>query len=418
MKKIYIPRNKEAQNILVAGAPGTRKSSLLRSLAAQAMERRWPVIFTDLKREYVAEFYRPGIDFLFNIGDDRCFNWRLDLEFTNEVGARSLAAFLIPHEEGSSPFFQKNARNILTFLFSVRKLRTKEIITAISYPEKLEKLLAGSKYEHLMSAGGDIRNGIVGNLSYALDTLSLLPSDKGRVEFSAREWAGKRMARNGNIFLASSPNDFEAQKGLQALLLDLLFLNMQTFKGPGMFILDEVGVFPKIPGLEPALNIQRSSDNPIVLAFQNFSQLSDTYGRDKKRSMLSSPYTKLILRMDGEDAEEAAKLIAMPAEVERTRETKSAQWWKKDAHHNYSQDRAMVSPVTAGEVQCLPDGAGFLAQTGKITTVQLPYRGARGNEPELIERVWEPYEEPEAVAAEPAAYKRTYKKRAQITLPQ
>jgi hypothetical protein len=121
MKKIYIPRNKEAQNILVAGAPGTRKSSLLRSLAAQAMERRWPVIFTDLKREYVAEFYRPDIDFLFNIGDDRCFNWRLDLEFADELGARSLAAFLIPHEEGSSAFFQKNARNILTFLFCIRE---------------------------------------------------------------------------------------------------------------------------------------------------------------------------------------------------------------------------------------------------------------------------------------------------------
>ena len=58
------------------------------------MDRGWPVIFTDLKREYVAEFYRPGIDFLFNVGDARCVNWRLDREFTNALGARSLTQAL------------------------------------------------------------------------------------------------------------------------------------------------------------------------------------------------------------------------------------------------------------------------------------------------------------------------------------
>lgn len=267
-------------------------------------------------------------------------------------------------------------------------------------------------------------NGTIGNLSYALDSLALLPLDEGRVEFSVREWCAKRHARNGNIFLSSSPNDFEAQKDFQSLLLDLLFLNMQTYKGPGLFILDEVGVFPKIPRLEAALNIQRSSGNPIILAFQNFSQLADTYGREKKRSMLSSPYTKLILRMDGEDAEEAGKLVAMPAEVERRRETWAAQWWKKDRHHNISEERAMVSPVTAGEIQCLPDGAGFLVQAGKITTVQLPYRAAQENEPGLIERVWEPYKpmEPEEetvpAASDKQPYKRTYRAaKPKVSLP-
>ncbi|MFL6463884.1 MAG: type IV secretion system DNA-binding domain-containing protein, partial [Bryobacteraceae bacterium] len=128
--KLYLDKRTEAQNMLVCGAPGTRKSSLLRSLAEQAMARGWPVIFTDLKREYVAEFYRPEVDYLFNAADDRCFHWQLEQEFTDPVGAKSLVSLLIPHEEHSSPFFLKGSRRILAHLFSHWRLNTSQVKAA------------------------------------------------------------------------------------------------------------------------------------------------------------------------------------------------------------------------------------------------------------------------------------------------
>lgn len=427
--KLYLDKRTEAQNMLVCGAPGTRKSSLLRSLAEQAMERGWPVIFTDLKREYVAEFYRPEVDYLFNVSDDRCFHWRLEQEFTDPVGAKSLVSLLIPHEEHSSPFFLKGSRRILAHLFSNWKLSTAQVKAAIGSVKTLDPYLDGSEHHGLITAGGEITGGIMGNLNNALEALDLLPCEEGRVPFSAYEWCKQGKKRQGNIFLASSGNDIEAQKGLQALLLDLLFLNMQSFQGPGMFILDEVGVFPQIPRLEPALNIQRSSGNPIVLAFQNFSQLAQTYGRDRKDSILSSPYTVLGLRMKAKNATDLSELIAAAAEVERTKESKSAKWWDQKGHHSYSSERTMVAPVTAGQIGELADGAGFLAQAGKITPVQLPYRAAKENQPKLIPRIWpvwvppvkpepKPKEEKAASAPKEEKPKRKYKsKYPEVELP-
>jgi hypothetical protein len=409
--KLYLDKRTEAQNVLVCGAPGTRKSSLLRSLAEQAMGRGWPVIFTDLKREYVAEFYRPEVDYLFNVADDRCFRWKMGDEFTDPVGAKSLVSLLIPHEEHSSPFFLKGARRILAHLFSHWRLNIAKVKAAIRSVKALDPYLSGSEHHDLITAGGEITGGIMGNLNNALEALDLLPCEEGRVPFSAYEWCKQGKKRKGNIFLSSSANDIEAQKGLQALLLDLLFLNTQSFPGPGMFILDEVGVFPQIPRLEPALNIQRSSGNPIVLAFQNLSQLAQVYGRDRKDSILSSPYTVLGLRMRGKNAVELSELIAQAAEVERVKESKSAKWWDSKAHHSYSSERAMVSPVTAGQITDLEDGAGYLAQAGKITPVQLPYRAAKKNQPDFIPRVWPQWTAPEkpAPASQEAKPKREYK---------
>jgi hypothetical protein len=405
--------------MLVCGAPGTRKSSLLRSLAEQAMDRGWPVIFTDLKREYVAEFYRPDVDYIFNAADDRCCAWQLEQEFTDPVGAKSLVSLLVPHEEHSSPFFLKGSRRILAHLFSNWKLSTSRVKAAIRSVKALDPYLAGSEHHDLITAGGEITGGIMGNLNNALDALELLPLEEGRVPFSAYAWAKQGASRKGNIFLSSSANDIEAQKGLQALLLDLLFLNMQSFPGPGMFILDEVGVFPQIPRLEPALNIQRSSGNPIILAFQNLSQLAETYGRDKKDSILSSPYTVLGLRMRGKNSVELSELIAQSAEVERIKETKSAKWWDSRGNHSYSSERAMVSPVTAGQITELEDGAGFLAQAGRITPVQLPYRAPKENEPKFIPRLWPPWVAPEKPAPQEKKSKREYKspRYADVELP-
>lgn len=385
--KLWIPEDRIAHNMLVAGASGTRKTSALMGLADQAIDRNWPVVFCDLKGSYLAEYYRPGIDVLINFADKRCVRWRLDREARNILEARAIAHGAVPEMPNDVPFFKQHTRNIFSFLVGEMRLRSSEIATLTAYPEELDKALKGTKYAALLSSdSGDIRGGILGNLGLIGDALSVLPDDDGRQEFCVREWGAMGPERKGNIFLCSSPTNFPAQRHLQSLLIDMLLLAVQTFHGPAMFILDEIGVFGKIPQLEPALSFQRSSGTPIVLAFQSFSQLRDNYGPEKAKSIVSNPYTKLILRMSApEEAEYASKLLGLPSELERVRESRSAHWWTRH-NHNYSTERPMISAVTGGEIQDLDDGRGYLGQNGCVTPVHLRYRAAQELQPRFVER--------------------------------
>jgi hypothetical protein len=148
--KLYLDQRAEAQNILVCGATGTRKSSILRSFADQAIARGWPVIFTDLKREYVAEYYRPGVDYLINFADARCAKWVLHREFTSQLEARTVAHAIIKEREHSIPYFIDGVRNILSFLLGDLHLSVPKILDIIKDPGVLEKVLQGSGLEVLM----------------------------------------------------------------------------------------------------------------------------------------------------------------------------------------------------------------------------------------------------------------------------
>ena len=270
----------------------------------------------------MSEFYRPGIDYLINFADARCVRWSIQREASNRLEGQTIAHAVIAEGPNTIPFFVKNSRNILAHLFGEQRLPAEQICRLIAHPDDLVSALRGTQYEQLLTESGEIRNGILGNLNYALDPLSLLPHDEGHQEFSVRDWCWQGKDRKGHIFLASTPNDFEAQKPLQSLILDLLFLGMQSCHGPGIFILDEIGVFDKIPRLPPAFSIQRSSGNPVVVAFQGFGQLRQNYGVEQAEEITSGPFTRLILRLSSpKEAKYGSELLGMPAEVERLRES-------------------------------------------------------------------------------------------------
>jgi hypothetical protein len=404
--KLYLDQWAEAQNILVCGTTGTMKSSCLRGFADQARARGWPIIFLDKKRDYLAEYYRPGKDHILNIGDKRCSIWALNREADSKFEARPIANSMIPYREGSIPFFTDNARSILAFLIGCLKLPAWDIVKLIRNPSNLEDALYGSGYEGLLSKDSvDIRNGLLGNLGIAIEPLSLLPrpDDENPVpEFCIKEWAMMGKKRQGDIFLSSTPDTFKSQKDLQTLILDLLILRMQTYPGPGLLLLDEIGIYGKVPELENALAFQRSTGNVFVLAFQAFSQMADNYNIHQQKSIISNPAYKVVLGMSHPDeCTEAAKLLALEAELERVKESVDANQLKdySKKHHSYSSERPMVYPVMPGQVKEMVgpqnNGKGWLAIGGHITPVQLSYRPAKQNQPDLVPRVWPAWVPPE-----------------------
>jgi hypothetical protein len=318
-------------------------------------------------------------------------NWQLHREFRDPLTALNLARRLIPARPNTIPYFIDNSRNILQHSLGDLGLTIPKLLHAINYPSKtstgLYARLEHGPHGELVARDSETRQGILGNLKYALDPLALLPTDGP--DFSAYDWASQGANRTGHIFLASSRNNWVAQQDLQSLMLDLLFTNIQTYPGPGCMFLDEMGIF-KSEELEPALSIQRDSGVPIFLAFQNFSQLEENYGQARKWSILSNPETLVILRIRGKDAETASDLISHGSEVERPRESRSIDSQSRESH-TYSTDRPTVKPVPTCAIEDRKPGAGYLVRPGQITPIQLKHRPALCNQPGFVPREWPAY---------------------------
>jgi hypothetical protein len=404
--KLYIPKDREAHNILIAGATGSRKSSILNGFADQAIARGWPCIFTDLKRSYLAEYYDPDNDFIINFADDRCVRWMLNREFTSRLEAQTVSHALIKHETNSIPYFVNGSRDILAFLLGIKQMPIKELLEVVGDTDSLLDALWGSGLERLLKGSEETASGFTNNIGNALSPIRLLPQEEGRVEFCIREWCMAGKKRKGNIFFASSANDFPAQQKLQALMIDLLLAGMQQYPGPGCCIFDEIGVYGEIPSYEKALSIQRSSGNPIISAFQSFSQLRQNYGPDRAKTIASNPYTKIMMAMDCPDeARYTADLLGLPSELERVKESVDANMFKDSGkkHHSYSTDRPMVNAVLGGEMQNLADGHGYMKMRGVgITHFYVNWRPAKKNQPDFIPRVWPQWIMPEKPAKKPA----------------
>jgi Type IV secretion-system coupling protein DNA-binding domain len=388
--RLYIPRDREAHNTLVAGANGTRKSRILRDFADQAIARGWPCVFTDpFKRAYVAEYYRPGIDFLVNCGDARCVEWELHREFSSPVEAEALARAIVVSRENSVPYYVDGARDILAFLLGQRKLRLPELLKACADASALTAALQGSGLERLLSGSKEQCYGFLNNVGNALGPFKLLPHGEGYRKFCIKDWCEARKERKGHIFFASSSGDFDAQQRLQALMIDMLLAGMQRCPGPGCCIFDEIGVFGEIPKYADAMSINRSAGNPIISAFQSFGQLRQHYGRERTDIICTGPYTVIILALASPaDANYASDLLGLPSELERIRESRDANMMRQHPSHSYSTERTMVSAVTGGEIQSLEDGHGYVGQRGKVTKFYVEYRPAKKNQPDLIPREW------------------------------
>ena len=400
--------------MLVVGATGTRKSSILLGFADQAIRRGWPCIFTDLKggKSYASEYYQPNVDYLINFADARCVRWMLNEEFTSKLEAKTIAHAMVKEYENSIRFFLDGAREMLAFMLGCLHLPVREILALAKDKAKLQDALYGSGQEGLLEGEGEGPYGFMGNLSNAVAPLSLLPQEEGK-PFCIREWCKAGRERKGNIFFVSSPSDFPAQQGLQALMIDMLLAGMQQYPGPGCCIFDEIGVYGEIPTYEKALTINRSSGNPIISAFQNFSQLRLHYGNERTKTIVSNPATKITLAMDEpEEAKYTGDLLGLPSQLMRIKESRDANQlkdWSKQ-HHSYSSELPMESAVLGGEMQMLEDGHGYVKMRGLgITKIEVAWRPSKQVQPGFVPRVWPAWVAPEKPKKEKEPTRKPYK---------
>lgn len=401
--RLYIPRDREAHGIQIIGVKGTRKSSTVRRMVYQAYDRGYPCVFLDLKRDYLEEFYQEGKDWLVDFGDTRGVRWMTSREAVDEPHAMPIADAAYPDQNNRTFFFQDHARAIFAYLVGVHHPSTSELAQWFTRPTMMDSLLKGTEHEQTMSNNAaEQRAGIIGTLNHIGRTLRWMPDNDGDREFSVTEWC---KTRKGSIFLSSSPYSFPALRPLHSMILDMILLGVQTYPGPVLIVADEIGVFQRCPQLDKGAAMIRSAGAVVVLAYQSYSQLEETYGEKMADSIASNNYANIVFRNSSpRSAKYCADLLAMPQEVERVRESRS-RWtiFNPRPTLSFTTERVMLSPVTPGEIQKLEDGHGYLSAAGRITKIHVDYFPPVVRAPRLIERIIKPIPaiEPEQQEPEP-----------------
>ena len=387
--KLYIPENRLSHHIQNVGAPGTRKSSLIRGFVRQAKQRGWPCVFTDLKGEYFDEFYEEG-DYLIDFMDERCPRWMIGYEALDEPSGMTLGEGAFPDEAHRAFFFQDHSRAILGYLEGVHHFSTSELSRILINEDLLDRMLRGTEHAGTIKKNSpEQRNGILGTLNHLGRPMRWMPDEQGRREFCVREWAAMGPERTGSIFLRSTPLTFPGLRPMQSLILDLALLGAMTYPGPCLFVLDEIGEFQRSPQLRRAMAMMRSSGSVIILGYQGFTQLEKVYGPEDAETIMTSAYTNFVMATSGKrSAEFSSALLGLPSEIKRGRPSTSRRLFDTPLSERVSmiQENTMVPAVTPGQIQCLEDGRGFMAQRGVIVPINVDYNPPIVNNVQLIER--------------------------------
>lgn len=365
IEMLHVPPQAETSHILLAGASGSGKSSIIKQLLIQVEARGETAIIYDPHCEYVPGFLLADRgDIVLNPLDVRMPYWSPADEVENLPEALALAASLYPERDhDGNRFFIDAPRRIFAHLLMQRPT-PRELVHWMAHPEEIDRLIRGTELQAFVQEGALAqRGGVQGSLNMVADALRLLPAEhEARGRWTAREWARER---KGWIFLTSTATTREATRPLTSLWLDLLVLRLMASRDEGRpktwFFLDELASLQRLPQLKTALTESRKYGNPIVLGFQGRNLLESIYGEYDAETILAQPATKVFLQIpEAKSARWMSEAIGT-MEVERMRESRSDPRRVFDQpSHTESLERPFTPLVMDSEIMGLDTFEGFL----------------------------------------------------------
>jgi hypothetical protein len=393
---VWVPPADETKHFKLIGTTGAGKSTAIRELLHQALQRGDRAVIADPDGGYLASFYDRGRgDVILNPFDARSRKWSVFADIGSIQDADLMARSLIPDSPiqggGSSREWAGYARTFLSAVLRQCLARgetdSAEVwrLVAVASTDELRTLLAGTAAQPFLEADNARMFGSIRSVAAsAIAALEYVNAQQGHAAFSVRQWV---KSGRGVLFLPYQAEEIAALRTLIATWVRLaIFQTMGLGEGDHRiwFVVDELDALGPIDGLKDALARLRKFGGRCVLGFQSIAQVSSTYGDGPARTIVENCSNTLILRCSasegGGTARFASQLIGQ-REVIRPTVTHSTAvegrflQQEVDRGTSYSEEHRVEDAVMASEIEALPDRAGYLkfASRAAWTLVRFEY---------------------------------------------
>jgi type IV conjugative transfer system coupling protein TraD len=375
---VRIPKRIEEFSMLITGSPGTGKTVLLMEILDEFEKRGDNGLIYDRTGDFIKRFYREERgDVILNPFDIRGRGWN----FLVEGNIESISHSLVPDREGKDEFWRNAARQIFEGLAKKCK-SNQEMAFAIACltVQNLLKLLKGDIAQRLLAEPILAANALATASSY-LGCFRMLP-DKEDL-FSVNDWARTRQTPEGKsgawVFLSCPQVHQEQLKPILSLWFDIaakgILSREQDEEGSNtVLFIDELASLNALPAVPIVQSEGRKFRGSTVIAFQNFPQIENIYGKETARSIAATGRTKAFLAVEEADTADWCSRTIGDVEEEELRETLSMGPSASRDGVSLARQRTTRRAVMASEILNLPDLTAFLKLPGDYPVCKIRLR--------------------------------------------
>lgn len=303
---IKLPKEFEIQHVFFIGSPGAGKTVFVSQVLERVFQRDERCLIYDNKGDFIAKFYQPGRDIIFNPLDERCVGWNVFNEIKTEYDIDAVATSLIPPATGDSVFWNDAARDvfsgILIYLYQQKRTTNADIWKTVTLDIKelsnILKMTPGAERGYVYIQDGSSKQAISIHsvlMQYA-KSFSYLNIDG---DFSIAKWIQKP---TGNIYVPNYANTKDTLKPILSLFVDLIgrqLLSLSDDFNRRIFIfIDEFGTLQRLSTIKSLLTLGRSKGASVWIGIQDIGQIEAIYGKSSRQTIVNACGTSLIFRVN------------------------------------------------------------------------------------------------------------------------
>lgn len=321
-EELTISQDRETKHVLIVGASGSGKTTILRPRIDAARSRGDRCLIFDNKSDYTATLPNSRDIILVAPWDARGWAWDVAVDCRNKSDAQALANAIV--EESKEPMWSNSARAILTALI-VRCQKESPAVWGFSNLTELMKSdkeiqrsvqLYTPEFSILVldMESKTVTSYLVTLIAYMMPIFTLADAwDRCAVagRFSIKNWLHETGLEAERKTLIIQGNG--AEEGLQKMLTQSLIYSIKREVTSPRFtdvapherrinlFLDEFKQLGKLEGFGTLIEVGRSKGIRLTIVLQDIQQLFELYGKEVAQTWLSNFGTYVIGKLSGVD---------------------------------------------------------------------------------------------------------------------
>ncbi len=377
---VPVPPEDEARHLLLVGQSGSGKTTALRSLLRQIVQRGEHALIFDADGSYVAQFYSPARgDVILNPFDARTARWNPLTDIATLADAHRVATVLLPKPSKASEaaVWYDQARTLIAHILdhlaaSGGTLNDLAAMLNVASPDALRIIVAGTPAMRIFEAGGERATASVlfmmGIAARTVALLAAIPDTAPAFSFD-RFYAdlAKHEGRKPLVFLAAPRRYREAAAPVIAAWIDAAasaILQRPPGDAPkAWLIFDELPSLPAVQSLLVLLPEGRKHAACVVIAFQSIAQMQERYGQEGAEIITGQTASQVIMSVGDHTTAKWATDLSGMIEVENQRASDQL-GDDRQAHGSLATTRERKTLLLDIDLTGLRVGEAFLRLSG------------------------------------------------------